>query len=341
MKICQLIAIPNHSSGGLGKHFVELSNELSRQVETVAICHPDYGDYLSDSVRHSPLNMTGSRYSPIVLWRLWSILKQERPDIVHAHGNKAAELLAYLKPVLPCACVGTIHWHLKRKKNRRGYERMDAVVGVSKAVLKEIKNPVKTVIYNGVKEVVPESSRSALRARFGLTSECSTAIAIGRLTSGKGFDVLLDAWRGIEANLLLVGDGPLLPSLKKQASSLGLRERVRFTGFVKDATHLFPAADLVVISSRQEGFSYVMAEALIHRKPIVSTAVSGPKEILPKDMLVEPGDAGALHQQLIYALENLPELTDRLSNTFDWAKDHLTLDAMVRDNLALYKRICH
>lgn len=281
----------------------------------------------------------GSRHSPIVLWRLWSILRAERPDIVHAHGNKAADLLAHLKPILPSLCVGTVHWHLKRKKNRRGFERMDAVIGVSKAVLEEVKNPVKTVIYNGVSADVLDGDRADLRARLGLTSNRPTGIAIGRMTGGKGFDVLLDAWREVEADLLLVGDGPLLETLKEKVVALGLEDRVRFTGFVSDAVQLFPAVDFVVISSRQEGYSYVMAEALIHRKPIVSTAVSGPLEILPRDLLVEPANVLALHEQLTYALSNLSELTERLRSTFEWAGSHLTLDAMVRKNLELYTRI--
>lgn len=59
MKICQLIAVDHPSSGGLGKHFLELTGGLSEQVETVAICHPDYQGHLNNRVHHRPLDMSG------------------------------------------------------------------------------------------------------------------------------------------------------------------------------------------------------------------------------------------------------------------------------------------
>ncbi|NCA23702.1 MAG: glycosyltransferase, partial [Betaproteobacteria bacterium] len=138
------------------------------------------------------------------------------------------------------------------------------------------------VIYNAVASVplmsIDTSAWDGLRPGHRV-------LAVGRLVPAKSFDVLLDAWQSIEAPLVIAGSGPLAEVLQARLMSLGLHNRVRLLGHRDDVAQLMRSAELLVISSRNEGGPYVMTEALHARLPMVSTTVGATPEILPADAL--------------------------------------------------------
>lgn len=126
-------------------------------------------------------------------------------------------------------------------------------------------------------------------------------IAIGRLDPWKDHALLLDALARPEipaaARLLVVGDGELRGELEARAVSLGLGQRVVFTGYRRDIGALLQASDLFVVSSHKEGLPMVLLEAMAASVPVVSTAVGGiPGAVRDgqEALLVPAGDAGAL-----------------------------------------------
>ena len=205
LKVCHVMA--SNSPGGLEKHFVEISHEMAALCSVYAIGDGCYRNRFSNDVAFFPIDVSASKWNPMVYWRLLKTLQMIQPDIVHAHGNRAAELVAAIRPLIGAKCIGTVHWHLRKRRNRRAYEKLDGVIGVSTAVLRNIHNPVRKVVYNGVSICVDALDRNQLAQRFDIDPQKAIAVAVGRMTRGKGFDVLIRAWRDIEAELLLVGDG--------------------------------------------------------------------------------------------------------------------------------------
>lgn len=338
MEICQLLV---SGTGGLSKHVVELSNTLAKQGHSVVTVAPDdCRQLLNDDVRYCRLKPEGKFRSFIYTLKLLLLMRKINPDVVHAHGKESSIHLARIKPFIRAKTVGTIHWHQKRKKDFRGFNRLDGVIGVGDGVFELLANQSRTVIYNGVSEPkAGTQTRTELVAGFGLDPELPLALAIGRLVRGKGFHILLDAWRGVEANLLIIGDGPEYQSLCEQCHTMGLEARVSITGAIPDAASLFDVADLAVVTSYKEGFSYVIAESLMSETPVISTEINGADVLLPPHMVVPAGDAELLREKITAYLADAESFTNSFCEVFSWAKRSLTLDKMAENVVDFYKSL--
>jgi glycosyltransferase involved in cell wall biosynthesis len=142
------------------------------------------------------------------------------------------------------------------------------------------------------------------KAALGLDPDRPVVGTVGRLEERKGHDHFLNAgWRmltmanGLRPQLLIVGDGPLRPSLERQAASLGVAESVRFTGGVADVRIPLAAMDVFVLPSHAEGMSNALLEAMAARRPVVATAVGGTSEVLDDErtgVLVPPLDPNVM-----------------------------------------------
>lgn len=333
MKICQIMA--GDEEGGLENHFVELCSGLSERVdEVVVIAHEKYRERFCPAVRFLPLDLSGGRRNPWLLLRLAAMIRREAPDIVHAQANKAVDMLGRIRAFVPGYRIGTLHG---RKKNLGMYARMHTVIGVSRGVIEGLKHPHIRVVYNGIQPYTGKSyDRKALADQFGLNPDLKVTLAAGRLAPVKAFDNLINAWQPALGYLLIVGEGPERAPLDALIRTRGLGGNVILAGFRDDVRALMSAADLLVFSSHREGFSYVLAESLLTRLPVLSTAVPGAVEVLPKDYLVPVNDVLALREALERVLA-APEIARRdQAAVFDWAQDALTIERMLADTLAIY-----
>ena len=128
------------------------------------------------------------------------------------------------------------------------------------------------------------------------------ALAVGRLTRIKGYDMLLKSWRPVEKKhpdwkLRFVGDGEERENLEAEAESLGLKN-VEFAGMAEDVRDYYKTADFLVLSSRNEGFVMVLLEAMAYSLPAVAFACkAGVKEVIKDGVngyLVPPNDMKGL-----------------------------------------------
>jgi len=123
-----------------------------------------------------------------------------------------------------------------------------------------------------------ERSSPLKRSLFETPEEAPLLLALARLHSKKGLDILLNALVQIPtAYLWIAGDGPLEKQLKELTRTLGLNDRVRFLGWRNDRAALLATADICVFPSRYEPFGTVMAEAWAHQIPLIAAASQGPK----------------------------------------------------------------
>lgn len=337
MKVCQLLI--TNSAGGVAKHFIELTNALSGKVNTSAICPPSIDQAIVPDVQ--TIHFQYKKWHPEIYltFKLYQLLRRNNFDIIHAHGNTSSRHLSRVRPYIRGKCIATVHWILKKDRERRIYHNLDAVIGVGDTVLDKIDNARRRVIYNGIPSNTLPLDAFEIRQKYRLPDRQKVAIAIGRLVKTKGFDTLIRAWKNVDATLLLVGDGPQRDDLSDLARELGIADRVIFAGQVDDAVSLFPAIDLVIVSSKHEGFGYVIAEALVHRKAIVSTSVDFARTVLPAELLAEPSNVSDLHQKICQALENIEQTRQRLNDSFDWASKHLLLENMVDNTIDFYRQV--
>ena len=150
-----------------------------------------------------------------------------------------------------------------------------------------------TVIPNPVEELPPPSHRSGGEMLW---------LAIARLSSEKGVDLLLEAWARSRqpqtARLCILGDGPLRAQLEALAEELGVHETVEFAGFVSDKAPYWKSASAFVLSSRREGFPNALCEAMAAGLACVSfDCASGPSDLIrdgENGLLVPPEDVDAL-----------------------------------------------
>jgi glycosyltransferase involved in cell wall biosynthesis len=173
---------------------------------------------------------------------------------------------------------------------------------------------------NGKVRVMPNPIATAARPAQGETEiqhkTGRTLLAMGRLSHEKGFDLLLQAFALIAKRqprwrLQIWGEGLLRSQLEHCARTLGLTERVQLCGFTKHPFEVMRRADLFVVSSRCEGFSNVLAEAMACGLPVVSfDCPSGPRHIVRDGIdgrLVPPQDVPALAATLERLMEDEAE----------------------------------
>lgn len=319
------------------RHFVDLCNQLSLRHQVIAVAHPEFHGRLGPDVLLESLDMTGWRYHPLSLLRLVRCVRRHRPDIVHAQANKAAAMVAAVRLGLGGARrVATIH---NLKRDRSMFHSFDRVIAVSRRAAQQINHDRVDVVYNGIAPSASAEPPSAtVLGTPGGDAMPPTAIAVGRLVPAKGFDVLLRAWRGVDANLFIVGDGPQRSRLASLIDELALGDRVRLLGHQHDVPALLAGADVVIIASRREGFSYVLAEALQARRVVISTRVPVADEVLPEMFLVNTEDPAALGAKIIEVLESLEAARKACEPLWQYAAQTFTVERMAAQTEDVYRR---
>ena len=249
--------------------------------------------------------------------RLREIVRAVEPDLVHLHSSKAGLCgrlaLRGSRPTVfqPQAwsfhaAGGATGWAAAAWE-RLGARWAHALVCASETEREQGERAgIRArwrVIYNGVDverlAEAGEVERRAARTRLGL-SDAPLAVCVGRLSRQKGQDLLLDAWPAVraqvpEAELALIGSGEDREALEARAVP-----GVAFAGERDDVPDWLAAADVVVNSSRWEGMSLAIVEAMARGRSVVATDVAGSREAVGDEAgaIVPPEDAAALAAEL-------------------------------------------
>lgn len=205
------------------------------------------------------------------------------------------------------------------------------------------------VVGNGVDlEKFKPIDRTEARRSIGLPEDAKVLVSVGGLVDRKGFHrVIAQLPRLItsfpDLHYVVVGgpspEGDNGPALRAQVRSLGLEDRVRFTGpLPSDKVHVpLSAADVFVLATANEGWANVFLEAMACGLPVVTTAVGGNAEVVSSPDLgtiVPFGDADALHAALAQALDRR---WDR-QRIIEYARDN-TWDSRIAALMSHYRRI--
>ena len=126
------------------------------------------------------------------------------------------------------------------------------------------------------------------RASYGIGPLDPMALFVGRMSTQKGPDLLMEAIPGVlehrqDAKFVFVGDGDMRAQLEHRACELGISHAVRFPGAMDpngDLINLYKSTDVVVVPSRNEPFGIVVLEAWAAGKPVVVTQNGGPRDFV-------------------------------------------------------------
>jgi glycosyltransferase involved in cell wall biosynthesis len=260
---------------------------------------------------------------PRALIRLLRLVRRERIDLLHAHGQDASILAALARCLCGFPLVITRHVMEEPAASRRqrlraraacaAFRRADAVVAVSRAVagrlaeLSGLPRQAIHVIPNGIELERFDRAAPEARQQVAVGPDELVILVPAALRDGKGHEVLLRALPALRARVpavrvLFAGAGEREATLRREARGAG--DAVCFLGLRTDIPDLLSACDLVVLPSAtradgtvEEALPTVLLEAAAGGRPVVATRVGGVEEIVQDGrtgLLVPPGDAAAL-----------------------------------------------
>lgn len=167
---------------------------------------------------------------------------------------------------------------------------------------------------------------------------------VGRLEPVKGLTDLLDALatvraEGIDAGLVMVGEGRERAALESQVRELGLSDAVAFAGFRKDVDAVLPALDVFCQPSHSEGLPFALLEAAASARAVLVTAVGEVPGVVPDGggIVVAPGDPAALADGL-RRLASSPEVRLRMGTALrESVGARFSIEALTEGTLAVYE----
>ena len=205
------------------------------------------------------------------------------------------------------------------EEERKTYSVFDTVVCVSKMVLQSFcklygLNEKAITIYNPIDV---DDIRQKAGKKGNRKDNVVHIISVGRLVPQKGYDRLLRVIKrlheeGNPVQLVILGDGTERNSLENYIVRYEMETYASIPGFSNNPYEQICQSDLFICSSRAEGFSLVIAEAMTLGVPVVSTCCMGPNELLQDGkcgMIVENSEEG-LYTGLKYALNNMSKMND-------------------------------
>lgn len=250
-------------------------------------------------------------YADIVLY-----LRRTGCDILHSH------LLDGIGPLVGklagARVVATVH----SDKPYSALERVvlatsDLVLACGAQVKRNICGFIPAtrvgILNNAIRK--PENGsfrRNEVMRKYGFATESKLVLSLGRLIKLKGYDVLIEAFQRVvaevpEAVLLIGGDGDELNRLNSMVASAGLDKKIRMPGMISDVHEVLAACDFYVNSSHWEGLPMTLLEAMAHGKPMIATSVGGNPEVVldgVTGMLVPPEDHEKLAAAIISMLKD-------------------------------------
>ncbi|MBL7132258.1 MAG: glycosyltransferase family 4 protein [Candidatus Omnitrophica bacterium] len=385
IKVLRIIARLN--IGGPAIHTILLTEGLDKhRFETVLVTgttEKDEGDmfYLAKEKGVRPViipelgRTLNIRNDIIAFWKLSSLVKRERPDIIHTHTAKAgalgrlAGLLYKFSSKLKAQSskvrlVHTFHGHVLHSYFGRiksalfiWIERFlaiftDKIIAVSENLRRElidlkIAGPKKIVTIPLGLEL--ERYLKIENNGFG-NRDCKLVGIIGRLVPIKNHRMFLDAAKRLKDSLgfgrlikfLIVGDGPLRQELESYAEGLGISEDVTFTGWIRDLEKMYSELDIVVLTSLNEGTPLALIEAQAAARPCVATCVGGVTDVIEEGrsgFLVPARDIDKFTEALLKLLSN-PDLALSMGRYGrERIKDEFSKTRLFRDIECIYEEI--
>src|SRR5258708_26422321 len=326
MKILRIIARLN--VGGPARHVVWLTEGLQpygHETLLVAGVVPPGEDDISYVAAASgvqaytlpQMSREISLQDVVTIWKLFRLMRSERPDIVHTHTAKAGTVgrvagmmyKALSENSSRCRFVHTYHGHVFHSYYGRFKTRLfltierflarfatDRIIVISEQQRREINEVFRVgrreqfaVISLGIdlrSYASWQDRRPHLRSELMLDDDDVLIGIVGRVTEIKNHRLFLDAASilkktiGSGVHFVMIGDGSLRRDMETQAKTLKLENDVSFLGQRNDPENFYPALDIVALTSLNEGTPLTLIEAMANARPAVPSSVGGVPDLL-------------------------------------------------------------
>ncbi|MEW6749217.1 MAG: glycosyltransferase family 1 protein [Candidatus Micrarchaeota archaeon] len=314
----------------------------------------------------------GYRIASIDYKRVSSLLREEKPDIVHAHApiNLGLQgIVAAKRKKIPVVITYHTHFpdyvphllngrlpevfaqlsgHTVKRMIKHVFGMADVVTAPTKELANELRSYGLTNVMhlpNGIDFSRFKCSEREVNAfkRKHKTAGKKVILYLGRISFEKKIDHLFEAYHEIEREdrmLVVAGGGPYLKQFKKFAKALGLKNVV-FTGFLKSAAPAYRCADIFVSASDSETFGLTFVEAMHNGVPPIGVRRLGPKEVIKngKDgLLVKPNDSHALALAMESLLED-DKLRARLGKEARESAKRYSIERSVGATIRIYRKL--
>lgn len=309
MAIKILFFIEKLCGGGAEKVLCDLVNHMDKNIfnitlQTVWPC--DASNYLAPGIRYKSMYASTSKFNHLryraeaesgLAYRLHikddydiecAYLEMGSTKIIASSTNEKAKKLAWVHCDLQNA-QALFDPQSYAIKSSSWYAQFDHVVCVSQNVKERFDELFEgrfnsTVLYNVIDDAAIRE-KATLPLPDGVKKRRFTVLSVGRFSAPKNFMRLLQAHKrlldeGLQHDLWILGEGQERPMLEQYVAEYGLQDSVWMPGFIENPYPFMREADLLACSSIYEGYSTFMTEGLILGKPIVTTDVSGMRELL-------------------------------------------------------------
>jgi glycosyltransferase involved in cell wall biosynthesis len=294
---------------------------------------------------------------PRCLLRFCQIIRNERPDIVHVHSRRGADLWGGLaahaarRKAILTRRVDNPERRLIVAAKYRLYDKVIAISEGIRQVLLQEGVPANKV------DCVPSAvdsqhyqhpcQREWFCEQFGLRPDNKAIGVIAQLIPRKGHRYLIEAAPEIlkrypETRFLFFGQGPLQQDLQQLCKRANIANKVHFAAFRADLERILPCLDMVVHPATMEGLGVSLLQAAAAGVPIVATRVGGIPEIIRDRVnghLVDVGDSEALIHGVLTLLGNPAKAKYYANNGQERVSSEFSIKKMVTGNVAVYQEV--
>jgi len=257
------------------------------------------------------------------LLELHRLLKKEKPDVVYTWGNLESVFLLLLNPFHPYIFInGSIRHGIRSHKFSHYFRTI--ILKLSKIVVANSKSGLKAnhlrrghVLYNGVEEkfigmLSIKEKKSIRQALLNIDHNYTLLISVANLVPYKDYFSVISVLKkikdkGYKFYYLIFGEGPLRTQIEEKIIEYGLTYHIKMFGNVPNMQYYFQLADIFIHSSKGEGCSNAILEAMAAGLPIIASNTGGTCEIVTNKngFLFEYKNSKELFDKLKYCLDNL------------------------------------
>lgn len=307
---------------------VDLYKQISKSYDTITTvflsgkAQPHLKDDYNGDVIFFEIDHHTAFWRISAFFKLLAVCKKEQFELVIAHHYKPTLIMQWVSLFYPVKKLYSLHHNFGNFKHKseqwtlRWLKKSWNFITVSNALKKElvdlgVSESKIVTIHNAINtEDINLLSKGTAREKLGLSQDAFVFGTLGRLVSGKGHSMLIEAFKNIPAHLVIIGTGASEKKLREQITALGLEHRVSLITdpaiAYKGADYL-KAFDLFVFPSLREAFGLVLLEAAHAGLPIIASDAGGIPEAAPSASFFPAGDVVALAEVLEKSLFSPPK----------------------------------